>query len=81
MAIDPDFGSGLELDSIAAVVIGGTSLFGGKGTLVGTAIGVLLIGFLRNGLNLLGISPFWQGSAIGSVIILAIIIERIANRK
>src|SRR5699024_7282958 len=80
MAIDPTFGSGLMLDSIAAVVIGGTSLMGGRGTLIGTAIGVILIGFLRNSLNLLGVSPFWQGTAVGTVIIMAILIERLTNK-
>lgn len=80
MAIDPTFGAGLELDTIAAVVIGGTSLMGGRGTLIGTAIGVILIGFLRNSLNLLGVSPFWQGTAIGTVIILAVLIERLTNK-
>jgi len=80
MAVDPTFGNGYELDTIAAVVIGGTSLMGGSGTLIGTAIGVLLIGFLRNGLNLIGVSPFWQGTAIGTVIILALVIERFTRR-
>lgn len=81
MAIDPNFGSEMMLDSIAAVVIGGTSLMGGRGTLIGTAIGVILIGILRNSLNLLGVSPFWQGSAIGTVIIIAILIERLTNKE
>lgn len=81
MAVDPTFGRSLELDTIAAVVIGGTSLMGGKGSLIGTAIGVLLIGLLRNSLNLLGVSPFWQGTAIGAVIIIAILIERLTNKK
>ena len=80
-AIDPDTGSGFELDTIAAVVIGGTSLFGGKGSLVGTLIGVFLIGFLNNGLNLLKVSPFWQGTAVGGVIVLAVLIERVFRRR
>ena len=80
-AIDPDTGTGFELDSIAAVVIGGTSLFGGKGSLVGTVIGVFLIGILNNGLNLLRVNAFWQGTAVGVVIILSVLVERLSRRR
>ena len=65
-------GLGYELDTIAAVVIGGASLSGGVGTIGGTAVGVLIIGVLRNGLNLLGVSPFIQQVIIGVVIALAV---------
>lgn len=81
MAVDPTTGSGLEMDAIAAVVIGGTSMAGGKGTLMGTFIGVLLYSFLRNALNLLGINPFWQGTATGTVIIVAVLAEIIASKR
>lgn len=80
-AIDPDTGAGIELDTIAAVVIGGCSLSGGKGSLVGTFIGVFLITVLHNGLNLIGVSPFWQGSAVGTVVIVSVLIDRVLRRR
>jgi ribose transport system permease protein len=80
-AVDPDTGVGVELDTIAAVVIGGTSLSGGKGSLVGTFIGVLLITVLHNGLNLIGVSPFWQGSAVGAVIIVSVLLDRLLRQR
>jgi ribose transport system permease protein len=81
MSIDPVAGTGLELDAIAAVVIGGASLYGGRGSIVGTLIGVLIMVMIRNGLNLLNVSPFWQGSAIGAVIITAVLIERLLSSR
>ncbi len=64
-----------ELDAIAATVIGGTSLMGGEGRVIGTLIGALIMGVLRNGLNLLGVSSFIQQTVIGAVIILAVLID------
>jgi ribose transport system permease protein len=64
-----------ELDAIAATVIGGTSLMGGEGRVVGTLIGALIMGVLRNGLNLLGVSSFIQQTVIGAVIIIAVLID------
>jgi ribose/xylose/arabinose/galactoside ABC-type transport system permease subunit len=64
-----------ELDAIAAVVIGGTSLMGGEGGLRGTLIGALIMGVLRNGLNLLGVSSFLQQIVIGLVIIFAVLVD------
>jgi ribose transport system permease protein len=79
LSADPLMGNQMELDAIAAVVIGGASLFGGRGSIIGTLIGVLIMVMIRNGLNLMGVSPFWQGSAIGSIIILALLVERLVT--
>ena len=81
LSVDPLPGNALELDAIAAVVIGGASLFGGRGSIIGTLIGVLIMVMIRNGLNLIGVSPFWQGSAIGSIIIAALLVERLVSRR
>lgn len=71
----------LELDVIAAVVIGGTSLFGGRGSMFGTLVGVLLIGTLRNGLTLLNVDPFWVQFIQGAVIFLAVAIDALNRRR
>jgi len=71
----PIVGEGLELDVIAAVIIGGTSLFGGRGTVVGTLFGALLMGVLRNGLTLLDIASVWQKIVIGCVIVVAVLLD------
>jgi ribose transport system permease protein len=81
MSADPIGGNQLELDAIAAVVIGGASLYGGRGTIFGTLMGVLIMVMIRNGLNLLGVSPFWQGTAIGAIIIVALLAERLITWK
>jgi len=77
----PSAGTGYELDVIAAVVIGGASLVGGSGRVTGTIVGVLIIGVLRNGLNLLGVSPFIQQIVIGLVIALAVAIDVLRRRR
>lgn len=79
-SVQPSSGFGYELDTIAAVVIGGTSLSGGAGTIGGTLIGVLIIGVLRNGLNLLNVSPFLQQVIIGAVIVLAVAAETLRRK-
>ncbi|MBH0239344.1 ABC transporter permease [Methylobrevis albus] len=76
----PSSGLGYELDTIAAVVIGGASLSGGVGSIGGTVVGVLIIGFLRNGLNLLHVSPFVQQVIIGVVIALAVAADKFRGR-
>ena len=81
LSVDPLAGNLLELDAIAAVVIGGASLFGGRGSIIGTLIGVFIMVMIRNGLNLMGVSPFWQGSAIGTIIIAAVLVERLMSRR
>ncbi|MCI8417768.1 MAG: ABC transporter permease [Lachnospiraceae bacterium] len=80
-AVDPNYGNSYEMNTLAAVVIGGCAMTGGKGTILGTAIGVLFMGVLTNGLDITGVSPYWQGVATGSVLILALLFERLTNRK
>lgn len=75
----PNAGLSYELDAIAAVVIGGTSLNGGKGKIWGTVMGAVIIGVLNNGLVLLNVSPFWQQVVKGAVILLAVIIDKIGE--
>ncbi|MBL0025452.1 MAG: ribose ABC transporter permease [Saprospiraceae bacterium] len=73
----PNAGLSYELDSIAAVVIGGTSLSGGRGSIIGTVQGALIIGVLNSGLVLLNVSPFWQQIIKGLVILIAVILDRV----
>jgi ribose transport system permease protein len=80
-AATPTAGAGLELQVIAAVVIGGTSLFGGKGSMIGTLIGVLLIGVINNGLTLLDVSPFWVQFIQGALIFVAVLLDAFNQRR
>lgn len=73
---EPTAGTGYELDAITAVVLGGTSLFGGEGTLWGTIVGALILGAIANGLNLLNINAFYQGAIKGAIILFAIMLDR-----
>ena len=74
-------GIGLELDTIAAVIIGGASVSGGVGTVLGTIIGAAIMGVLRNGLILLNVSAYWQQTVVGAVIILAVTLDQLRYRK
>ena len=77
----PNAGTGYELDAIAAVVIGGASLSGGRGSVIGTVVGALIIGVLNNGLVLLDVSPFWQQVIKGCVILVAVVLDRFSSKN
>lgn len=77
----PTAGESFNLDAIASVIIGGTSLYGGRGGIGKTFIGALMLGIIRNGLNLIGVTPYWQKVFIGALIIAAVVIDRIQHRK
>ena len=80
-AITTNIGTGLELQVIAAAVIGGAALVGGAGTAIGALIGAALIEIIRNSLGLLGINAFWQGVFIGSAILIAVLFDRVRNLR
>jgi ribose transport system permease protein len=77
---EPTAGLSYELTAITATILGGTNLFGGRGSVAGTLIGALIMGVLQNGLNLLAVRPFYQQIAIGAVLILAVWLDRINSR-
>jgi ribose transport system permease protein len=81
MTGQPAAGNGYELQAIAAVVIGGGSLHGGEGSVVGTLIGAFIMGLLSNGSDLLGVSPYLQQAIIGAVIILAVTVDELRKRR
>jgi ribose transport system permease protein len=81
MTGQPTAGQGYELQAIAAVVIGGGSLRGGEGSVVGTLVGAFIMGLLANGSDLLGISPYLQQAIIGAIIILAVAVDELRKRK
>jgi fructose transport system permease protein len=75
-SVTPQEGQTANLDSITAVVVGGTSLFGGRGSLIATLVGALIVGVFHNGLALAGVDPLWQIFAIGLLIIFAVTIDQ-----
>ncbi len=75
-AAEPIGGNGFELQAIGAAVIGGASLFGGEGTMIGTIVGALIIGTIVYGLVVLGVPPFWQYIAVGAVLVIAVIVDQ-----
>lgn len=81
MTGQPTAGQGYELQAIAAVVIGGGSLRGGEGSVVGTLVGAFIMGLLSNGSDLKGISPYWQQAIIGAIIILAVSVDELRKRR
>jgi len=78
---EPTAGISYELTAITATILGGTNLFGGRGSVLGTLIGALIMGVLQNGLNLLAVRPFYQQIAIGAVLILAVWLDRINSSQ
>ncbi len=64
-----------------AVVLGGASLLGGRGSIIGTFFGVIIMVCIRNGLNLMGIDPYWQGTAVGCIIVVAVLAERFLSER
>jgi ribose transport system permease protein len=80
ISAQPASGDGYELDAVASSVIGGTSTMGGEGSVAGTFIGAFVIGVLRNGLNLIGVSPFIQKIVIGIVIVASVFLDRIRRK-
>lgn len=80
-ASQPNIGVGYETDAIAACVIGGTSFAGGVSTIPGTVIGIIIIGLIYNGMNLIGVQSYWQTVCKGVLIVLAVLLDKILNKK
>jgi len=78
---DPQAGQSANLDSITAVVVGGTSLFGGRGSVLGTLVGTLIVGIFRNGLTLLGVAAIYQFLITGVLVILAVAVDQLSRRR
>jgi ribose transport system permease protein len=76
----PAVGFTSQLDAISAVIIGGAALFGGRGTVVGTLVGALILGTVHNGINLLGVDPNWEPMVLGTVLVLAVGMDKVRNR-
>ena len=79
-AASPIAGLGLELSAVSAVILGGASLYGGRGTIIGTILGVFILGTVNNGMTLIGLSSFWQEVARGSILIAAVAFDQVRIR-
>lgn len=80
-ASQPNIGTGYETDAIAACVIGGTSFAGGVSTIPGTVVGIIIIGLIYNGMNLLGVESYWQTVCKGVLIVLAVLMDMVMNKR
>ena len=80
-ASQPNIGTGYETDAIAACVIGGTSFAGGVSTIPGTVVGIIIIGLIYNGMNLLGVESYWQTVCKGVLIVLAVLMDKVMNKR
>jgi ribose transport system permease protein len=80
-AAPPSAGMGYELNAIAAVIIGGTSLSGGRGNVLGTVVGAFLMAVISNGLNIIDVDPYWQGIVIGSIIVFAVMMSNLRSSQ
>jgi ribose transport system permease protein len=79
--VESTIGEPLLLPAIAAVCIGGTSLFGGEGGIAGTLIGALIMTLVTNGMNLLNVSPYWQSFVMGAIVVLAVAVDQLGSAK
>jgi ribose transport system permease protein len=79
--VHPEMGKNYELEAIAAAIIGGTSIAGGKGSLVGAALGAFILALIKNGLNLLNVPPYWETIVVGAIILIAVTVNALAGSK
>ncbi|PLR75535.1 ribose ABC transporter permease [Bacillus sp. V3-13] len=79
--VHPDMGKDYELEAIAAAIIGGTSLAGGKGSLVGAALGAFILALIKNALNLLNVPPYWETIVVGAIILIAVTVNALGGSK
>jgi ribose transport system permease protein len=80
-AADSGLGEDLLLPAIAAVCLGGTSLFGGVGGIIGTAVGSIILALIVNGMNLLGVQTFWQNAVMGTIILISVLADQLGGRR
>ena len=80
-AADSSLGEDLLLPAIAAVCLGGTSLFGGVGGITGTAVGSLILALIVNGMNLLGVQTFWQSGVMGAIILISVLVDQLGGTR